>query len=270
MKFVSTTLIAAALLAGGVAHAGSQTYAVGTPESGLVGTSTVEFSTESSRVLYAAGGGWSRAIAPGTVTLKPNGKFVQASFPVQSITLDDGVGGPTPAEPRILALSSLGGMGMILQMDDFGEPWGEFAFTGLRADLSTKQIYATRALADGYGTGSGDLREASNVPLWNFSSVTSQLNLPLLANPISQAGVVAHIELTGLTFTPEALALLAHAEPWNSELAYSLSRLTDIGKVTTVIHAIPEPSTFVLTGLGLALMALASRRNRSGSGSLRP
>lgn len=264
MKFFSATLIAAALLAGGAAQAGSQTYAVGTPESGLVGTSTFEFSPLANQVLNGGAGISARfyKVEPGALTLKPSGKFVQASFPVQSITLDDGVGGPTAAEPQILALSSLGGMRMDFEGDGWAIPNSALQITGLRADLSTKQIYASRASATAYG--GGNLREVFNVPLWNFSTLTSQLNLPLLANPSSSAGVVAQIELTGLTFTPEALALLAHVEWYESNLLdEKMSQLTDVGKFTAVIHAIPEPSTFVLTGLGLALMGLVAQRRRA-------
>lgn len=268
MKFARATLIAAALLASGAAHAGSQTYAVGTPESGLVGTSTFEFSPLAIQVLNAAGADF-YSIAPSTVTvtLRTNGRYdtVQSSSPIHSITVDDGVGGAAPGEPQILRLDSQGGMRLHFFPDGFGGT-GDFLFDGLRADLVAKQIHAIYASADQL---SGTRREAFNLPLWNFSTQSIQLNTSLLGDPQSSAGVVARIELTDLTFTPEALALLAVGVPYESgPIADDFSMVKDIGKLTAVIHAIPEPSTFVLTGLGL--MVLASRRNRSDSGSLRP
>lgn len=271
MKFVSTTLIAAALLAGGAAHAGSQTYAVGTPESGLVGTSTFEFSPLAIQVLNAAAANFYK-VEPSTVTVtkRSNGRHitVQSSSPIGSITVEDGGGDSAgPGEPQILALGSQGGMLLYFEPDGFGGT-GNFLFDGLRADLVAKQIHAIYASADQLG---GTRREAFNLPLWNFSTQSIQLNTSLLGDPQSSAGVVARIELTDLTFTPEALALLAVGVPYDSgPIADDFSMVADVGKFTAVIHAIPEPSTFVLTGLGLALMGLASRRSRSGSGSLRP
>jgi hypothetical protein len=258
MKFVSTTLIAAALLAASAAHAGVSQFTGATngdsdadqrnsrwsnPELAV----TLELSTLFIGTLNFSGVQISQ-VDPASVytTVRLQRRYVTAGVtaPVQSLELDEA--------DQVVELSTHGGFRLTVESDGFTTfLGGSLLISNMRIDLQGQRIHADVVGSNGVGTISG-------LHMWNFktggtpaliSGHTSQGHeffMPNLLTDLSfsEPGLKAYLESLGLNM------------PIGEDAVSTASN--QVGQVS--IHAVPEPSTFVLTGLGLALMGLAAHR----------
>lgn len=268
MKLVSAALIVAALLAGGAAHAGVNQFSDATNGDGTTDQRnwrwtdpglavTLEFSPHFIGTLNFSGVQISQ-VDPASVytTLRLQRRYVTAGVtaPVQSLELDEA--------DQVVELSTLGGFRLTVGSDGFTTfLGGSLLISNMMIDLQGQRIHADVVGSNGVGTIRG-------LHMWNFktggtpalmSGHTSQGHeffMPNLLTDLSfsEPGLKAYLESLGLNM-PIGLDVVSLAS-------------NQVGQVS--IQAIPEPSTDVLSAVGLALMALASRRSRSGSGSLRP
>lgn len=260
MKFVSTTLIAAALLAGGSAHAiPLPPFDPGGSAAGIGwnGNAVLSFSPSLLAIINAGSMDLS-PVSPAsvTVTKSTNGRYRAASMdaPIQSGTA--AFDGTTVS---LNSVSAAGGALLTAEDDgDFVTKGGSLSLTNLRIDLDTKRVYVSMVGANGVGT-------IDNLHMWNVSAVSGQTSFAAYSGVNTLTN-----EFTGLAITGEAFNLMSASLGLTETGRYAMATITSFGKISTVVRAVPEPSAPLLAGLGLALMALASRRSRSGSGSLRP
>lgn len=261
MKLVSTTLIAAALLAGGSAHAiPLPPFDPGGSAAGIGwnGNAVLSFSPNLIGFVNASQTTVS-PLSPASVTAtksSTNERYYRSAAvdaPIQSGTADfDGT------TVSLKSVSANGGVLLTAEEEGYVTTGGSLSLTNWRIDLDTKRVYVSMVGANGVGT-------IDNLHMWNVSAVSGQTSFAAYSGVNTLTN-----EFTGLAITADAFNLMSVSLGLTKEGRDVMSTVTNFGKISTVASAVPEPSTFVFAGLGLVLMALASRRNRSGSGSLRP
>ncbi len=107
----------------------------------------------------------------------------------------------------------------------------------------------------GYGYGGGGCSYASPQPIFGQSAAYEITGTTLL---------------TGLKLTQQGLDFFSQSLGFRSPMIAAFQGIGDFGSVTlqtsfTVAVPVPEPQTYALMGLGLAMMAGAVRRNRRAS-----
>ncbi|WP_161784256.1 PEP-CTERM sorting domain-containing protein [Aquabacterium sp. NJ1] len=143
---------------------------------------------------------------------------------------------------------------------------GSLTITDLSVNFGTRLISAT--LIGGNGLG-----QIQNVPLWNVDNISSTvLGCPDNGGMCDAGGLSAAQQpqhrldtvLTGLHLTAEGNSAFKQAMGWQQDIASSF----DFGTLSTstmflsgpALHAVPEPGTWALMGLGLVGLFGATRR----------
>lgn len=278
MKFKFKSLvIASAFVAAGAAHAAGNlsletggsisapgaipgvTYTV----SGLTGAANLKFS---STLLDALNLGQATLlpVAPADVTIGGTlGGYtdVSAAAPIQSV--DGNFNGTTVS---VLGVGSLGGAAISLNPDDDQTitTGGSIVIKDLRVDLVNLDVYAN--IVGGNGVGA-----INNLKLWRIGQISGPTSFAV-EDVIAQGGsITVKNTLSGLTIYDEAFNVFAQAnglidilgrpalQAVNSDVN-GYGTIESAITVTVQKAVIPEPSTYVLMGLGLVGMGFLRRR----------
>lgn len=165
-------------------------------------------------------------------------------------------------------VGTLGGAMMVAPKANFATSGGSLSVTDLSVDLATQGIYATVSGANGL--------TAQQIRVWDFASIAGDTAMPI------QAGVsYANNKITGLTITDQAFDLFAQGLGLKAGGIAAMASITDYGVIASSLSVdmsmlefpphppvlelpvVPEPSTYLMMGLGLLGLGIAARRQRA-------
>lgn len=237
-------------------------YAVG-PVYG--GTSTLDLSGEALfalDVMQITATGYD--LGTSTYAKDSDGHYAQMSMvaPAVSVDMDTDTMG-------VYATHSSGGVTFTAPIVRKLSTGGSLTITDLSLDFGTKIISGTVIGANGLGT-------VSNTPLWNVSNISSSVRgcpdvglCDAIGHPNYEYLLSA--TATGLSLTEQGQATFVQALGFSSTAQYLvLASVEDFGSLTTQtymvatenLHAVPEPATWTLMGLGLVgLMGIRRRQS---------
>lgn len=248
MKLVMKQLAAVtALLATGMANAAIVNVPADTVVNGKTfsGTGALSFSPDLLGALDTGKVGVASYGAGTAIINKDSDGFytsVTASAPITQLSVDTSngevvdsltSGGATQTSPALKSVSS----------------GGSVTVTDLDVDLTNKRVYATVIGANGVGT-------LSHFYLWDVASIDGPTKV---GGPGTYTTTFSGLSITqsGFDTFTKALGLLNLGKS-------ALLGVTSFGTITSTltVTAVPEPSTYMLAGLGLAGICLATRRHR--------
>jgi hypothetical protein len=270
MKHIAKALVlAAAVAATGAAQAdvASATLVIGAPPvkafgyemSNLRGGGTLAFSESLVGALEVAGIVTS-AVAPATVSVVTTeaGTQISANAPILSLSGDFD---STTAQFAATQVATMGGASMVAGKKNFATTTGSLSLTGITVDLGTKAIFADLTGGNGVGT-------VNDVHVWTYTNIDGATVFPAVTGT-----TVANNKLTGLVITDNAFNLFAKSLGLTNGGIAAMREITDYGvmdaqilvdvKAPGVTPSVPEPSTYVMMGLGLVGLAFASKRARA-------
>jgi hypothetical protein len=151
-----------------------------------------------------------------------------------------------------------GGVSMVTGAPNFATTGGSLSVTGLSVDLASQGIFAT--VSGGNGLATRKLR------VWDFANIEgTPSHLAYTAPPHSfpKWAVVMDQRLTGLTITDEAFAAFSQGLGLKAAGIAVMLSAQDYGVMT--ITTIPEPSTYLLMGLGLVGVATLANKRKTAA-----
>lgn len=149
---------------------------------------------------------------------------------------------------------TLGGVTLATQGPNFGTSGGSLAITNISIDLSNQGIYADVSGSNGLSS--------RKVRVWDYAGIEGGLQMsPPQPHDMPSFDIVGNVTLSKLRITQEGTDMFAQGLGLKSIGISALTSITDFGVMTI---AVPEPSTYLMMGLGLAgVMSLAARRRRT-------
>lgn len=206
-------------------------------------------------------------IAPGLVAAitRPSGQY-KAINNITPITSLSGILSSNQYPPVLTAtgFSTQGGMRLSAIEDDFTNTGGILEISNFRVDLAHHLIYAD--LQGGNGVG-----RINNIQLWNVAQYST--NSTIVKGPATcfdmcgNSSVAIATTLTGLSITTSAFDLFSKSLGLTDLGIGAMRQVTDYGSIVT---SVPEPSTYLLMGLGLlGLLTLRHARPSSQDRSRR-
>ncbi|MFT3855956.1 MAG: PEP-CTERM sorting domain-containing protein [Aquabacterium sp.] len=137
---------------------------------------------------------------------------------------------------------------------NFATTGGSLTLTNIKVDLTTQSIYANLTGANGVGT-------LHNQLIWNYGAIEGPTTFGFVAPTVELSN-----RLSQLTITTEAFDLFAQSLGLTAFGRSAMAAITDYGVLNSYIAidtpVIPEPSTYMLMGLGLVGMGMAKRQTR--------
>lgn len=247
MKFALKNIVAAAAFVAAGAASAATAAPGGALGGGLTfesGTGTLAFSTALLEALDV-GQISIEEIAPlvsSSVEVDPDGGFytaVSATAGINTLELDGAL--------NVLSAATSGGLMQTAPVLRNVSSGGYLGVSNLNVDLVNKKVFAT---IDG-GNGVGVLE---NFHLWNITDITG---------PTQITGEGTFVTtLSGLSITTEGFNAFSTSLGLLRLGVGALSTVDDFGTITSTItvSAVPEPSMYMLMGVGLASVGLMGRR----------
>jgi len=262
MKLIAKSLVLASAMAltSMAAHAeiakatlvvdGDPVGAFGYEMSNLQGGGALTFSKSLMGALNAAGA-VTTVVDPATMTVVSKANVISAPISQLSGEFDSASHIFTATKVK-----TLGGALITTEADDFTNTGGSLKMFNISVDLATKVISADLTGANGVGA-------LKQVQVWNYANI---------AGPTAYSGdngnVTSNNTITGLTILPGAFDLFAQSLGLTDAGKGAMAQITDYGimnatiKVDVKAPMVPEPTTYMLMGLGLVGVAFASKRAR--------
>ncbi|MFT3855958.1 MAG: PEP-CTERM sorting domain-containing protein [Aquabacterium sp.] len=264
MKHIAKALVlASAFAAAGAAQAVTATVTLYTGDtagvdgyemSNLHGGGSLEFSDLLVGALNIANIS-TAAVSPSVLT---DADVMSVSAPIQSLT---GSFNTDTAMFTATKVGTLGGATMTALgklpsgKNNAATTGGSLSLTNIKVDLTTSSIYATLTGANGVGTRNNQL-------IWNYGAIEGATTFAAV-----QGTTHAVNKLSQLTITTEAFDLFAQSLGLTAFGKSSMAGITDYGVMNATIDVdvktpVPEPTTYMMMGLGLVGLAFASKRAR--------
>jgi hypothetical protein len=195
------------------------------------------------------GSGASSVIAPQDT----DGFYTQVSVstPITSATFDDNTG-------ALLGLTSTGGATYVSSVIKSVSSGGSLTVTDLSVDLTKHLIYGDLVGANGLGA-------LTHVALMNIGH--ESVSGGFLPCPLSGFCAVPDVSLSELSWTSEGFNAVAQGLGLLTSGKAAFQITQDLATLSTVTLSLPEPSSYVLMGLGLVGIWAARRRRDPKSGT---